>query len=79
MFTRGRELLTNLNVGGAFIQAQDGYAVGSVVSLRFSLGSRHITSTTVVRSVVPGRGMGVEFLDLSPDNMERLVTFIERA
>ncbi len=77
VFTRGRERLTNLSVGGAFIEATGGFAVGSVVSLRFSLGRDYITSTSIVRYVGPYRGIGVEFIDISPENKQRLASFID--
>ena len=76
MFTRGHERLTNLSVGGAFIDVRGGYVVGSVVSLRFSLGPHYITSTTIVRYVGPENGIGVEFIDLSPENQQRLDAYI---
>jgi hypothetical protein len=72
VFTRTVEQLSNVSLGGAFIQAPQAYAVGSVLSLRFALGPNFITATVIVRNVRPGEGFGVEFLDLSPENSERL-------
>lgn len=76
VFTHGRERITNLSVGGAFIEAKTGYALGSVVSIRFLLGSHYITSTTVVRNAVPGGWIEVDFIDVSRENEERLAAFI---
>ena len=50
--------------------------LGSVVSIRFLLGSHYITSTTVVRNAVPGGWIGVDFIDVSRENEERLAAFI---
>ena len=72
VFTRTVERLSNVSVGGAFIQTPQAYAVGSVLSLRFALGSNFITATVIVRNSRVGEGIGVEFLDLSPENSELL-------
>jgi hypothetical protein len=72
VFTRSVERLSNVSIGGAFIQTPQTYAVGSVLSLRFAMGPNFITATVIVRNVRPGEGFGVEFLDLSPENSERL-------
>lgn len=78
VFTRGTERLTNLSVGGAFIEIRGGYALRSILSLRFSLGPQFITSTVIVRNIVPGGGIGVEFIDISDENKDRIMTFITR-
>ena len=75
VFTRGAEQLSNVSLGGAFIQTPQSYAVGSVLSLRFALRSNFITATVIVRNARLGEGIGVEFLDLSPENSERLEAF----
>ena len=76
VFTHCSERSTNLSVGGAFIEAETGYALGSVVSIRFLLGSHYVTSTTIVRNAPPGGGIGLEFIDVSRENKERLADFI---
>jgi hypothetical protein len=48
------------------------------LSLRFKLpgGTEFITVTAIVRHTQTG-GLGVEFLDLSPDNLGRLRAFVD--
>ena len=77
IFTRGNERLANLSVGGAFIHG-DGTTIGNVLNLRFRLPGTddYITSTAIGRNTRSG-GLGVEFLDLSSDNLTRLTTFID--
>ena len=79
IFTRTNECLSDLSVGGAFIEAASGYAVGSILSLRFRLSkvTSFITCTIAVRNTRGGCGLGVEFLDLSPEDCQRINSFIE--
>ena len=76
VFTRTNDRLSNVSLGGAFIETPQGYAVGSILSLRFALSSSFVTATAIVRNARLGEGIGVEFLDLSPENSERLEAFI---
>ena len=79
IFTRGNERLADLSVGGAFIQGA-GTTTGNSLNLRFRLSGTgtddFITSTAIARHIGDG-GLGVEFLDLSPDNLERLAAFVD--
>ena len=77
IFTRGNERLADLSVGGAFIQGA-GTTTGNILNLRFRLPGTDdfITSTAIARHTRDG-GLGVEFLDLSPDNLERLAVFVD--
>ena len=77
IFTRSDERLSNLSLGGAFIQGA-GTTTGNILSLRFKLPgiSGFITCTAIARHTRDG-GLGVEFLDLSPDNLRKLAAFVE--
>ena len=76
IFSRGSEKLANVSVGGAFIQGA-GTTIGSILNLRFKIpgSDDFITSTAIGRNTRNG-GLGVEFIDLSPDNRARLEAFI---
>ena len=67
-------VLTVLGAGGAFVEVSEAYDVGSEVGLRFVLpGTRdEIACDGVVREFVPGRGIGVEFVNISPIDRERV-------
>ena len=75
VFTHALARLSNVSLGGAFIQTPQVYAVGAVFSLRFALRSDFVTATAIVRNARLGEGIGVEFLDLSPENSARLEEF----
>ena len=78
LFTRTTECISNVSVGGVFIKTGQGFPVGAIVGLRFALGrTLPINSTVIVRNVSPGEGIGVEFLDISPEDRHRLQLFIQ--
>jgi Tfp pilus assembly protein PilZ len=67
----------DLNVGGLFIATPAPLALGSVVTLLLSVPEGEIRSRAVVRNLIAGEGMGVQFTEISePDQMRvnRLVT-----
>ncbi len=79
IFTKARRTLRDLSEGGAFIETAEGFPIGSVLSLRFMLpGIRDLISGAVsVRNVRnDGAGLGVQFLDLSPDDRRLVTAFV---
>ncbi len=79
IFTKTRRTLRDLSEGGAFIETAEGFPIGSVLSLRFDLpGVRDLISCAVsVRNVrSDGTGLGVQFLDLSPDDRRLVTAFV---
>lgn len=66
--------LANISLGGAFIETRSAYRVGTILNLRFAVQSSQISATVIVRNVRVPMGMGVEFLDLSPEGRARLET-----
>ena len=76
IFSRGNERLGDLSVDGAYIQGA-GSSIGTNLNLRFKLlvGNEFIPCTAIARHT-GGGGLGVEFLDLSPDNLKRLAAFV---
>ena len=69
MFIRSHETFGDLSVDGAFLRMNGTYAIGRVLDLRFTLPSADtfIMCSAVVRHQRLGRGIGVEFLGLSPE------------
>lgn len=77
IFTQSDERMSNLSVGGAFIESMSpSCSTGDVLSLRFKLGSGFVTSTVVVRNARPGAGFGVEFLDLSAEGRAAIAQYV---
>ena len=73
--TDGR--FTVLGAGGALLDAGELYPVGSLLRLRFRFPPRFddVICKSIVRNGVEGKGVGVEFLDLSA--RDRVRAFVE--
>jgi len=72
----------DLNVGGLFIATPTPLALGSNVTLLLSVPEGEIRSRAVVRNVITGEGMGVQFTELSQQDtirVEKLVARLLRA
>ncbi len=67
-------VVTVLGAGGAFVEVNEEYIVGDEVGLRFVLPGTHdeVACKCVVREYVSGRGIGVEFTDISAIDRERV-------
>ena len=67
-----------LGAGGAFLQGCDGYGVGSVVQLRFTLPEveNEIVCSEIVRGRSPGSGIGLEFTRLASRHRERIAAAV---
>ena len=67
--------ITVLGGGGAFLRGCDGYTVGSVVQLRFTLPKveHEIACSAVVRGRFPGSGIGLQFTRLGSQHREHVV------
>lgn len=78
IFTRTPDVLRDLSERGAFIQTQQQFAKGSVLSLRFQLpySPQLISTTVIVRNRRDTVGVGVEFLDLAPQHLDELRSFV---
>ena len=65
--------LVDLGHGGALLALDDGYPLGTRVSVRFQLVRLgEVNCRAIVRRDVAGQGVGVEFLDLSATEQKRL-------
>jgi c-di-GMP-binding flagellar brake protein YcgR len=73
----GREL----SVGGLFVQSDEVLAEGSRATLKFDVGARTVTVRGEVVRVVKGgmlhaAGMGMRFLDLTPDDQRTIIEYV---
>ena len=78
--TTDQGLLVMLGGGGALIEAQY-YPLACLLRLRFRLPpgeGEEIRCQGVVCSEVAGRGVGVEFLNISAPDRDRIMAFVER-
>jgi hypothetical protein len=68
--------LTDISVGGVFVKVAAVLPVGARSRLRFRLGGREIVAETEVRNSVPGEGMGLSFVGLSPAEHGLILSFV---
>lgn len=71
-----RGVATDISQGGLFIETSDPLWVGAAFSGRVLLADP-LAVECVVRRVVPGQGMGVEFDRLSNESRQRLLQLLE--
>ena len=67
-----------LGGGGALVSAESVYPIGCLLLFRFRLpeDSEEICCQGVVCNEIEGRGMGVEFLGIRPQDRDRIQTFV---
>ncbi len=67
-----------LGKGGVFITSPNPPAVGTVLRIVFEVPGGNVRADGIVRSVVPGKGMGVEFTKLGPQDRILLDKLLKR-
>jgi hypothetical protein len=67
-----------LGLGGLFVYTKKAAAVGEVLKLVFDVPGGEVRARAVVRSVVPGKGMGIEFTAMQPEARARLTQLLRR-
>lgn len=79
IFTRTDEFLSDLSIGGAFVRTHQVFPVGAILNLRFKMPfvTNMVTCTAIVRNMILGSGLGVEFLDLSRDSQRYVEEFVQ--
>ncbi|HTZ73723.1 MAG TPA: PilZ domain-containing protein [Candidatus Aquilonibacter sp.] len=68
----------DLNVGGLFVATEAPPAIGTVISVLFSVPEGEIRGHATVRNVKPGKGMGVQFTAMGGQDTDRLRKLVAR-
>lgn len=55
-----------------FIQASEPASIGEGIKIVFSVAGGEVSARAMVRNSHPGRGMGVEFTSMKPEDRARL-------
>ena len=77
---RRRARLVDLGVGGAFLELEKGYPIGTCLSVRFQLVTLgEVNCRAIVRRDIDGTGVGVEFLNLAAPEQKRLSALFAKA
>ena len=69
----------DVSTGGMFVETSIPCEVGTRVEVRFHLNDRDpiIVTSAETKYIVPNLGMGVEFIDLSPSDRERIENYVQ--
>ncbi len=68
----------NLSLSGAFIDSQENIQVGTPLKLLFAMTEGKIQLDAVVRVFQPGKGMGVEFVSMTPSQAQLVRKVVKR-
>jgi hypothetical protein len=69
--------INDLSTTGVFIDSMSAYPIGSVIKLKFTIRDVPIEVSGEVRYAMPQVGMGVRFIDLTPEHREIIERLIE--
>jgi hypothetical protein len=64
--------LETLSLGGVFIHTPEPPPVGSMINMLLDMQSGDVRARAIVRRVAPSKGMGIEFISMSPEDRARL-------
>ena len=68
----------NLGMGGMFLAASHARVIGTTLKLVFMVPNGIVQAEGIVRNVVPGEGMGVEFTKMGPQDQALLEALLTR-
>ena len=63
---------TTLGMGGLFIAVTEPAAIGDGIKIVFTVAGAEVRARAMVRNSNPGKGMGVEFVSMRPEDRARL-------
>jgi len=70
--------LATLGLGGVFIEAAEPAATGEGIKLLFRVAGGDVNARALVRDSRPGKGMGVEFISMRPEDRGRLGRLVRK-
>jgi hypothetical protein len=67
----------DISIDGMYIYTQFSFISGTIFEVSFKIGGNAITTMARVQHAQPNVGIGVKFVDLSPENSEKIKKYIE--
>ncbi len=61
-----------LSLGGVFIHTPEPPPVGSTLNMLLDMQNGDVRARAIVRRVAPSKGMGIEFISMTPEDRARL-------
>jgi len=68
----------DLNLGGLFVETPEPPTVGTEIAILLSVPEGQIRGKGIVRNVSEGKGMGIEFSNMTQQDSERLDKLVTR-
>jgi hypothetical protein len=68
-----------MGMGGLFLQAAQAPSDGSYIELIFDLPTGQVRGRAIVRDSTPGKGMGIQFVQMKTEDRAKLNRFFVRA
>ena len=75
---RGVSRAAVLAMGGLFLQVRDPLPLWAVLELLFDLQNGEVRARAIVRDSTPGKGMGVQFVQMQSADRARLNQFLSQ-
>ena|SRR5256885_15490873 len=69
---RGVSYLESLAMGGLFVLTRQPLPIRSTIKVLLDLSAGEVRARAIVRRITPTKGMGVEFIAMSPEDRARL-------
>ena len=66
-----------MGLGGIFLYTREPLASGSMIEMIIDAGSEDVHARGIVRYVKPGTGMGLQFVQMQPEDRARLGRFLK--
>lgn len=70
--------ISDIGLGGLFLETPTPKAVGSPASLHFLVSEGQIRADVIIRHVTPGRGLGLKFTALPDQDRPHLTALLRR-
>jgi PilZ domain len=64
--------LETLSLGGIFIHTPEPPAIGSTINILLDMQNGDVRARAIVRRITPSKGMGIEFISMTPEDRARL-------
>lgn len=71
--------ISDLSLSGLFIETTEPQEIGTLVDLFWEAPGTEMKARAIVRRSIPGRGMGVEFMEMGAEDMTRLLDLLRGA
>jgi curved DNA-binding protein CbpA len=70
--------LVTMGLGGLYLHAANPPSIGSVIELIFELPTGEVRARAIVRTSTLGKGMGIQFVQMRPEDRAKLNRYLSR-